>query len=47
MVDRHPRASIYSHRSIGLGRDELKWEILVYGDSLMGEADCDSRIPDN
>ena len=24
-VDRHPEASIYSHRPIGLGRDELKW----------------------
>ena len=29
MVDRHPQASIYSHRPIGLGWDELKWEILV------------------
>ena len=27
MVDRHPQANIYSHRPIGLGRDELKWEI--------------------
>ena len=24
MVDRHPQASIYSHRPIGLGRDESK-----------------------
>lgn len=23
MVDRHPQAGIYSHRAIGLGRDEL------------------------
>jgi len=30
MVDRHPRASIYCHRAIGLGRDELKWEPLVH-----------------
>ena len=28
MVDRHSEATIYSHRPIGLGRDELKWEIL-------------------
>ena len=29
MVDRYPPASIQSQRSIGLGRDELKWEIQV------------------
>ncbi len=26
MVDRHPRASIYSLVAIGLGSYELKWE---------------------
>lgn len=29
MVDRQMQASIYSYRSIGLGRDELKWETPV------------------
>ena len=27
MVDRHPQATIYSDPPIGLGWDELKWEL--------------------
>ncbi len=27
LIDPHSQASLYSHRPIGLGRDELKWEI--------------------
>ena len=31
MFDRHPQATIYSHRPIGLGQDELKWEFPGFG----------------
>ena len=30
MIDRHTTASLYSRYAIGLGRDDLKWEIPVY-----------------
>ena len=30
MVDRHPQANIYSHRPIGLGGNDLKWETPFY-----------------